>query len=133
MFYVIFNFYFDKLYIMLYVYYFIKVLNLNLQLLFYIIGIITSESLNKYTTIINLFAIQPKSIQEGQLIISSPEISIQEQFGEKNMIKPNNQFPKPPSLNSHNNTTDIAKNNIPGKNNLFYKLAFYQLCNFFTF
>lgn len=102
--------------------------------MFHFIGIITSESLNKYTTIINLFAIQPKSIQEGQLIISSPELSIMEQFGEQNKIEPKNLFPKPPSLKSHNNTADIAKNNIPGKNKnniLFYKLAFYT--NFYQF
>lgn len=96
--------------------------------MFHFIGIITSESLNKYTTIINLFAIQPKSIQEGQLIISSPELSIMEQFGEQNKIEPKNQFPKPPTLNSYNNKSDFAKNNVHGKNKnnfLFYKLTFY--------
>lgn len=96
--------------------------------MFHFLGIITSDSLNKYTTIINLFAIQPKSIQEGQLIISSPELSIVEQLSEQNRIEANNQLLKIQSLNSHNNTTDIAKNNIPGENKnniLFYKLAFY--------
>lgn len=73
-----------------------------------------SNSLNKYTTIINLFAIQPKSIQEGQLIISSLEQSIQEQFLEKK-IEPKNIFPKPPSLDILMDSIDISQDKTKGK------------------
>lgn len=65
-------------------------------IIFYTIIGTATNSLNKYTTIINLYAIQPKSIQEGQLIISSPESSIVEQFLENEKRKPSNIFPAPP-------------------------------------
>lgn len=45
-----------------------------------------------------MFAIQPKSLQEGQLIISSPELSIMEQTIEINEVEPTNIFPKAPFL-----------------------------------
>lgn len=45
-----------------------------------------------------MFAIQPKSLQEGQLIISSPELSITEQFIDKKQIQPENTFSKSPTL-----------------------------------
>ncbi|KAL5237019.1 hypothetical protein ACI65C_004429 [Semiaphis heraclei] len=51
---------------------------------------------SNYTTVINLFAIQPKSLQEGQLIIASPELSTTEQYKEQNKIESTSIFPKPP-------------------------------------
>lgn len=72
------------------------------------------NSLNKYSTIINLFAIQPKSIQEGQLIISSPEQCIKNQLVE-HKIEHKNIFPKPPSLNIRMDTIDIVQDNTKSK------------------
>lgn len=77
--------------------------------------------MNKGTTIINLFAIQPKSIQEGQLIISSPDVSIMEQLLEKKLIETSNMFyPKSPSVNILMASLDIAKNGPNGN----YKIDF---------
>jgi len=59
-----------------------------------------SNGFSWYNTIINLFAIQPKSIQEGQLIVLSPGSSTMEQFNSKT-----NTFPKPPCL-------DILMDNV---------------------
>ncbi|XP_025194256.1 enhancer of mRNA-decapping protein 4 [Melanaphis sacchari] len=53
---------------------------------------------SKYTTTINLFAIQPKSLQEGQLIIESPVLSNTEHCSEQINIESTNIFPKPPIL-----------------------------------
>jgi len=81
--------------------------------LFYYLGN-NLNSLNRYSTIINLFAIQPKSIQEGQLIISSPEQSIKEQLVEQK-IELKNTFPKPPSLDTLLDAIDIRQDNTIGK------------------
>lgn len=79
--------------------------------MFYYLG---KTYLNRYITIINLFAIQPKSIQEGQLIISSPKQPIKDQFLEQK-IEHKNIFPKPPSLDVLMNAIDISQDNTKGK------------------
>lgn len=61
-----------------------------------------------------MFAIQPKSLQVGQLIISSPELSIKEQFIENNKIKPTNIFPKPPTFVGLLNSLPLAQENSNG-------------------
>lgn len=69
-----------------------------------------SNGLNWHNTIINLFAIQPKSIQEGQLIVLSPgSSSTMEQFNSKT-----NAFPKPPSLDILMDKVHIVKDNKKG-------------------
>lgn len=80
---------------------------------FYFLGD-NSNDLHKYTTIINLFAIQPKSLQEGQLIISSPELSITEQFIDKKQIQLSNTFLKPPTLDVAMQVLDLPLNNTKG-------------------
>lgn len=65
-------------------------------------------SSNSYTTIINLFTIQPKSLQEGHLIIASPE------FKDQDNIEPTNIFPKPPVLDAIMTSADLATKNSEG-------------------
>lgn len=72
-----------------------------------------SSNLNKSTTIINLFAIQPKSLQEGQLIISTPELSVTEQFIDK-QIEPTDKFKMPPALDVSMHSLDLSLNNTKG-------------------
>lgn len=87
--------------------------------MFYYLG--NSNSLNTYSTIINLFAIQPKSIQEGQLIIPSPEQSTKEQLIEKK-IEPKNKFPKPPTLDILMDAIDISQDNTKGNCSMNFKI-----------
>lgn len=61
-----------------------------------------------------MFAIQPKSIQEGQLIILSPDVSNVEPFVDKNQIEPVNIFPKPPILEVMMDSLDISKESPKG-------------------
>ncbi|XP_029348674.1 enhancer of mRNA-decapping protein 4 isoform X1 [Acyrthosiphon pisum] len=90
---------------------------------------ISTSSCN-YTTVINLFAIQPKSLQEGQLIIASPELSIAEQYKDQNKIEPTNIFPKPPildllieSVNPITNTSEAKEFQIhEEENNILHDL-----------
>lgn len=84
---------------------------------FYFTGEI--NDMNKCTTIINLFAIQPKSIQEGQLIILSPDMSIIEQLIEKRLIEPKNMYPKPLSVDVCMGSLDIPQNDPNGNYNKF--------------
>lgn len=56
-----------------------------------------------------MFAIQPKSIQEGQLIVLSPELSTVEKFDENNKIEPTTIFPKPPNLEVMMDSLDLSK------------------------
>lgn len=71
------------------------------------------------STTINLFAIQPKSIQEGQLIVLSPDtINVEPQpLIEINKIDPpkSKAFPKPPSLDDLMEPIEFTKNNSNGK------------------
>ncbi|VVC44130.1 WD40/YVTN repeat-like-containing domain,Enhancer of mRNA-decapping protein 4, WD40 repeat region,WD40- [Cinara cedri] len=69
------------------------------------------NGVKRCSTIINLFAIQPKSLQEGQLIISSPEISIKEQIMESNKIEPTTIFPKAPTLDTLMDSINISQGN----------------------
>ncbi|XP_022170349.1 enhancer of mRNA-decapping protein 4 [Myzus persicae] len=86
---------------------------------------------NNYTTIINLFAIQPKSLQEGQLIIASPKLSITGQNNDQNKTEPTNIFPKPPildllieSVNPTTNNTEAKEFQIhEEKNNILHELT----------
>lgn len=73
-----------------------------------------SDNLNKYTTIINLFAIQPKSIQEGQLIVLSPELSTIEKIVDNDKVEPTNIFPNPPTLDVMMNSLDLSKESQKG-------------------
>ncbi|XP_026817328.1 enhancer of mRNA-decapping protein 4 homolog [Rhopalosiphum maidis] len=68
-------------------------------------------SSSNYTTIINLFAIQPKSLQEGQLIITSPELSTMEQCNDQIKKEPTNMFPKPPVLDLLIESVDATTTN----------------------
>lgn len=86
---------------------------------------------NNYTTIINLFAIQPKSLQEGQLIIASPKLSITGQNNDQNKTEPTNIFPKPPILDLLIESVNPTTNNTEAKefqiheeeNNILHELT----------
>jgi hypothetical protein len=76
------------------------------------------NGLNKCTSIINLFAIQPKSIQEGLLCVSSPDMSILEQLIERRLIEPiNNLYPKPLTVDVLMGSLDIPQNDPNGNYN----------------
>ncbi|XP_025421939.1 enhancer of mRNA-decapping protein 4 [Sipha flava] len=88
------------------------------------------NGLNKCTSIINLFAIQPKSIQEGLLCVSSPDMSILEQLIERRLIEPiNNLYPKPLTVDVLMGSLDIPQNDPnefqphDGKNHILTDLS----------
>jgi len=61
-----------------------------------------------------LFAIQPKSIQEGQLIVPSPELSIMEQIIENDKVKAKSIFPSAPLLDVFMNTVNLTNDKNTG-------------------
>lgn len=74
------------------------------------------NSMYKNTTVINLFALQPKSIQEGQLIVPSPETTFAEQLVDVSYVESTscNLFPKPPTIEDIMDSIDLTENNSNG-------------------
>lgn len=63
----------------------------------------------KYNTVINLYTIQPKSIQVGQLIVSSPESSTMPELNSSVTV-----FPRPPSIEHFMENLSLVKNDKKG-------------------
>lgn len=89
-------------------------------------------SSTNYTTIINLFAIQPKSLQEGQLIIASPKLSSMEQYNDQIKIESTNIFPKPPIIDlfvesveptTSNSNSEVQKFNVHKEDGILHTLS----------